>query len=127
MIRLRDPILEWAVCTGANSYVRINLSLFDLFPRDACPSIPPELILLPGKLIYQMSSWTRAIVISLAIVHSAIGRFPRFHSESSTLQARSASCSATASCLPFATSSWRRQIPEVWERCRSLVRSRAMP
>src|ERR1700733_7550103 len=27
-------------------------------------------MLLPGKLLYQMSSWTRAIVISLAIVHA---------------------------------------------------------
>jgi squalene-hopene/tetraprenyl-beta-curcumene cyclase len=76
MLRLRERILELGGLQAANSYVRINLSLFDLFPRDACPSIPPELILLPGKLIYQMSSWTRAIAISLAIVHSANPRRP---------------------------------------------------
>jgi len=76
MTRLRDRIREMGGLQQANSYVRINLSLFDLFPRDACPSIPPELILLPGKFIYQMSSWTRAIVISLAIVHSANPRRP---------------------------------------------------
>jgi squalene-hopene/tetraprenyl-beta-curcumene cyclase len=69
--RLRDRILDLGGLQAANSYVRINLSLFGLFPREACPSIPPELILLPGKLIYQMSSWTRAILIALAIVHSA--------------------------------------------------------
>lgn len=71
MQRLRDRILELGGLQAANSYVRTNLSLFDLFPRDACPSIPPELILLPFKFIYQMSSWTRAIVISLSIVHAA--------------------------------------------------------
>jgi squalene-hopene/tetraprenyl-beta-curcumene cyclase len=71
LTRLREKILELGGLQAANSYVRINLSLFGLFPREACPSIPPELILLPGKLIYQMSSWTRAIVIALAIVHSA--------------------------------------------------------
>ena len=71
MVRLRERILASGGLQAANSYVRINLSLFDLFPREACPSIPPEMILLPGKLIYQMSSWTRAIAISLAIVHSA--------------------------------------------------------
>jgi squalene-hopene/tetraprenyl-beta-curcumene cyclase len=71
MTRLRERILELGGLQAANSYVRINLSLFGLFPREACPSIPPELILLPGKLIYQMSSWTRAILIALAIVHSA--------------------------------------------------------
>jgi squalene-hopene/tetraprenyl-beta-curcumene cyclase len=76
MLRLRDRILELGGLQAANSYVRINLSLFDLFPREACPSIPPELILLPGKLIYQMSSWSRAIAISLAIVHSANPRRP---------------------------------------------------
>ena len=27
-------------------------------------------MLLPGKLLYQMSSWTRAIIVSLAIVHA---------------------------------------------------------
>src|SRR6185312_283218 len=76
MRRLCERILELGGLQAANSYVRINLSLFDLFPRDACPSIPPALILLPGKLIYQMSSWTRAIAISLAIVHSANPRRP---------------------------------------------------
>jgi squalene-hopene/tetraprenyl-beta-curcumene cyclase len=74
--RLREKILELGGLQAANSYVRINLSFFGLFPREACPSIPPELILLPGKLIYQMSSWTRAILIALAIVHSADPKKP---------------------------------------------------
>jgi squalene-hopene/tetraprenyl-beta-curcumene cyclase len=71
MERLRKRILELGGMQAANSYVRVNLSLFGLYPRAACPSIPPELILLPFKFIYQMSSWTRAIVIALAIVHAA--------------------------------------------------------
>jgi len=71
MQRLRNCILDLGGLQAANSYVRINLSLFGLFPREACPSIPPELILLPFDFIYQMSSWTRAIVISLAIVYSS--------------------------------------------------------
>jgi squalene-hopene/tetraprenyl-beta-curcumene cyclase len=71
MERLRGRILEMGGLQAANSYVRTNLSLFGLYPRNACPSIPPELILLPLKFIYQMSSWTRAIVIALSIVHAA--------------------------------------------------------
>jgi squalene-hopene/tetraprenyl-beta-curcumene cyclase len=71
MTRLRTKILELGGLQAANSYVRTNLSLFNLFPRDACPSIPPEIILLPFNFIYQMSSWTRAIVISLSIVHAS--------------------------------------------------------
>ncbi|MGA8030378.1 MAG: squalene--hopene cyclase, partial [Bryobacteraceae bacterium] len=58
MRRLRERILEMGGLQAANSYVRTNLSLFDLFPRSACPSIPPELMLLPLRFIYQMSSWT---------------------------------------------------------------------
>lgn len=71
MQRLRARILELGGLQAANSYVRINLSLFGLFPRSACPTIPPELILLPFNFTYQMSSWTRAIVLSLSIVHAA--------------------------------------------------------
>src|SRR5262249_45619938 len=48
---------------------KINLSLFGLYPREHTPSVPPE-ILLFGKLIYEMSSWTRAIVTPLSILHA---------------------------------------------------------
>jgi squalene-hopene/tetraprenyl-beta-curcumene cyclase len=71
MARLRAKILDLGGLQAANSYVRTNLSLFGLFPRDACPSIPPEVILLPFGFIYQMSAWTRAIVIPLSIVHAS--------------------------------------------------------
>ncbi|MGI8959355.1 MAG: squalene--hopene cyclase [Bryobacteraceae bacterium] len=76
MDRLRARILEMGGLQAANSYVRTNLSLFGLYPRDACPSIPPELVLLPFKFIYQMSSWTRAIVMALSILHAANPRRP---------------------------------------------------
>ncbi len=69
LARARERILSLGGIQAANSYVKVNLSLFDLYPREDCPSIPPEIMLL-GKFIYQMSSWTRAIVIPLSIVHS---------------------------------------------------------
>jgi len=71
MTRLRDRILTLGGLQAANSYVKINLSLFDLYPREYCPSIPPELALLPFDFLYQMSSWTRAIVISLSLAYAA--------------------------------------------------------
>ena len=71
MARLRRRILELGGVQAANSYVKVNLSLFDLYPRQYCPSIPPEVVLLPFHFLYQMSSWTRAIVVSLSIVHAA--------------------------------------------------------
>ncbi len=61
---------------ATNSYVKINLSLFDLYPREDTPSIPPEIMLLPGNFIYQMSSWTRSIVIPLSVVHAHNPRRP---------------------------------------------------
>jgi len=76
MTRLRDRILALGGLQSANSYIKVNLSLFDLYPREHTPSIPPELMLLPGGIIYQMSSWTRAIVIALAIVHSSNPKRP---------------------------------------------------
>ncbi len=76
MVRLRSRILELGGIQAANSYVKVNLSLFDLYPRQYCPSIPPEIVLLPFQFLYQMSSWTRAIAVSLAIVHSSNPRRP---------------------------------------------------
>ncbi len=70
LARLRECILALGGIQNANSYTKVNLSLFDLYPREGTPSIPPEILLLPGKMLYQMSSWTRAIIVSLAIVHA---------------------------------------------------------
>ena len=76
MARLRQRILEMGGIQAANSYVKVNLSLFDLYPRQYCPNIPPEIVLLPLNFLYQMSAWTRAIAVSLAIVHAANPRRP---------------------------------------------------
>ena len=71
----RERILALGGFQAANSYVKINLSLFDLFPRDHAPTIPPEIVLF-RRFIYEMSSWTRAIVIPLSIVHAMNPRRP---------------------------------------------------
>jgi squalene-hopene/tetraprenyl-beta-curcumene cyclase len=76
LVPLRERILALGGIQAANSYVKINLSLFNLYPREECPSIPPEVALLPFNFLYQMSSWTRAIVISLSLVHAANPRRP---------------------------------------------------
>jgi squalene-hopene/tetraprenyl-beta-curcumene cyclase len=73
MRRARERILELGGLQAANSYVRINLSLFGLYPRRYVPTIPPEMVLLPGDILYEMSSWTRAIVVPLSIVQAVGG------------------------------------------------------
>lgn len=69
MTRLLKRILALGGIQAANSYVKINLSLFNLYPRDHVATVPPEIILL-GNLLYQMSSWTRAIIMPLSIVQA---------------------------------------------------------
>jgi squalene-hopene/tetraprenyl-beta-curcumene cyclase len=73
--RLRERILALGGLQAANSYVKINLSLFNLYPREHTPTVPPEFMLL-GNAIYEMSSWTRAIVIPLSILHASNPRRP---------------------------------------------------
>ena len=76
LARARERVLALGGIQASNSYTKINLSLFDLYPREHVPSIPPEIMLLPGHFLYQMSSWTRAIIVPLSIVHSANPRRP---------------------------------------------------
>jgi squalene-hopene/tetraprenyl-beta-curcumene cyclase len=54
-----------------NSYVRFYLALVGALGWELVPAIPPELMLLPKWFfinIYEMSSWTRGIVIPMAIL-----------------------------------------------------------
>ncbi|MGH9558873.1 MAG: squalene--hopene cyclase, partial [Bryobacteraceae bacterium] len=75
LTRARERILALGGLQKANSYVKVNLSVFGLYPREHTPAIPPEFMLL-GNFIYEMSSWTRAIVIPLSIVHAMNPRRP---------------------------------------------------
>lgn len=75
MQKARECILSLGGIQAANSYTKINLSLFGLYPREGVPTVPPEMM-LAGNFIYEMSSWTRAIVIPLSIVQAAGGTRP---------------------------------------------------
>jgi len=71
MIRVRSLILEAGGAQSCNSYTRFYLALLDQISYDDCPYVPPELVLLPTHLgfsIYDMSSWTRTMVVPLAIL-----------------------------------------------------------
>ena len=73
MARARHRVLELGGVERTNSFVRFYLALAGVIGWDLVPAIPPELLLLPRWLplnIYEMSSWTRAIVIPLAILYA---------------------------------------------------------
>jgi squalene-hopene/tetraprenyl-beta-curcumene cyclase len=76
MERARARVLALGGLQAANSYTKMNLSLFGLYPRQFTPSVPPEMVLIPGNLLYEMSSWTRAIVVPLSIVQAVGGQRP---------------------------------------------------
>ena len=84
LTKLRQRVLELGGIQAANSFVKINLSLFNLYPRQHAPTVPPEL-LLGGKLLYQMAAWTRAILVPLSIVQ-ALNRTGRPVPEGFTLK-----------------------------------------
>lgn len=73
MRKARERVLALGGLQACNSYTKLNFSLFGLYPRKYVPSVPPEIVLVPGDLIYEMSSWTRAIIVPLSIVQ-ALGR-----------------------------------------------------
>ena len=64
---------------ATNSYTRFYLALVGGVDWDMVPAVPPELMLLPNWFainIYEMSSWTRGIVIPLAILYAHKPRWP---------------------------------------------------
>jgi len=73
MKKSREVILSLGGVENCNSYTKIGLSIFGQYDWNAVPTIPPEIILLPRESyfnIYEMSSWSRAIVVPLSIVWS---------------------------------------------------------
>ncbi len=71
MEKVRKIILNLGGIERSNSYNRFYLAMFGLGNWDAAPAIPPELILFPSWLsfnIYELSAWSRTIIIPLSIV-----------------------------------------------------------
>lgn len=71
MTKARETILKHGGISKVNSFTKINLALVGEFPWAGVPAIPTELILLPKKFyfsIYSMSSWSRTMLVPLAIV-----------------------------------------------------------
>ncbi|HXG91792.1 MAG TPA: squalene--hopene cyclase [Blastocatellia bacterium] len=71
MKRAREVILNLGGLDATNSFTRIYLAIFGQYPWERCPAVPPEIILLPRWApinLYEMSSWTRGIVVPLAVV-----------------------------------------------------------
>ena len=71
MKKAREVVCDLGGLDAANSFTRIYLAIFGQYPWEQCPAVPPEIILLPGWApinLYEMSSWTRGIVVPLSIM-----------------------------------------------------------
>src|SRR5580658_4217921 len=71
LLRAKERVLELGGLEATNSYVRFYLAMVGGVDWSIVPSIPPELMLLADWFpinIHEMSSWTRGIVIPLAII-----------------------------------------------------------
>lgn len=71
MRRARETVLALGGARHSNSFTRFYLALLGQFPYESCPSVPPELVLVPKWFpvhLGEMSSWTRTIVVPLSIV-----------------------------------------------------------
>ena len=71
MARARYTILSLGGIEACNSFTRIYLAIFGQCSWDDTPAVPPEIVLLPDRFIfniYKMSSWSRGIVVPLSII-----------------------------------------------------------
>ena len=72
MQEARANILRLGGIPRMNTFSKLYLALLGQFPWQYLPSIPVEMILLPNWSpfnIYKMSSWSRAMLIPLAIIN----------------------------------------------------------
>lgn len=81
MRRAREAILDQGGAACSNSFTKFYLAFLGQHPFDNCPTVPPELLLLPSWSyvnLYAMSSWTRTIVVPLSIfsAHRPVRRLP---------------------------------------------------
>jgi squalene-hopene/tetraprenyl-beta-curcumene cyclase len=72
MLRAREVALRLGGVPRMNTFSKLYLALLGLFPWDYVPTIPCEVILI-GKWFhvnfYEMSSWTRSMLVPLAIIN----------------------------------------------------------
>ena len=73
MVHARQWILEHGGVVECNTFTKIYLCFFGQYEYDAVPAIPPELVLFPNWCyfnIYEISSWSRAILVPLSIAYA---------------------------------------------------------
>ncbi len=71
MVRARQAIRRAGGAEAVNSFTRYYLALLGVLSYEKCPAVPPELTLIPWWAplnIYEMSSWSRTIIVPLSLL-----------------------------------------------------------
>jgi squalene-hopene/tetraprenyl-beta-curcumene cyclase len=71
MRKARELILRLGGAEKCNSFTKFYFAALGQISYDACPSIPPEIVLLPKWCyfnLYHVSAWTRTMILPLALV-----------------------------------------------------------
>ena len=71
--RAQKKILELGGVTECNTFTKIYLCFLGQYDWEAVPAIPPEIVLFPNWFwfnLYEISSWSRAILVPLSIAYA---------------------------------------------------------
>ncbi|MFZ1136730.1 MAG: squalene--hopene cyclase [Candidatus Korobacteraceae bacterium] len=71
--KARERILSMGGVTEVNTFTKIYLCFLGQYDYDSVPAIPPEIVLFPKWFwfnIYEISSWSRAILVPLSIAYA---------------------------------------------------------
>ena len=73
LVKARERIFALGGVTEINTFTKIYLCFFGQYDYNAVPAIPPEIVLFPKWFwfnIYEISSWSRAILVPLSIAYA---------------------------------------------------------
>src|ERR1700751_5044930 len=73
MVKAREWVLANGGVVECNTFTKIYLCALGQYDYNAVPAIPPEIVLFPNWFyfnIYEISSWSRAILVPLSIAYA---------------------------------------------------------
>jgi squalene-hopene/tetraprenyl-beta-curcumene cyclase len=73
MVKARENVLKLGGVVECNTFTKIYLCALGQYEYDAVPAIPPEIVLFPNWFyfnIYEISSWSRGILVPLSIIYA---------------------------------------------------------
>ena len=73
LAKCREWVLAHGGVTACNTFTKLYLCALGEYDYDAAPAIPPEIVLFPKWFyfnIYEISAWSRSILIPLAIIYA---------------------------------------------------------